>query len=120
MSSLPATNTSKQHRTLTWIIYGLYAASFVLGITSIVAIILNYIKRDSVAGTVYASHFSWQIRTFWIGLAGMVLAVVTLFIVIGWPVAIATIVWVVYRLVMGAVRLMDDQPIAEGKYGLAA
>jgi hypothetical protein len=51
------------------IIYGLYGASFMLGITSIVAIVLNYIKRDSVAGTVYASHFSWQIRTFWIEVA---------------------------------------------------
>jgi uncharacterized membrane protein len=120
MSSLPGTHPTKQQRTLTWLIYGLYAASFVLGITSIVAIVLNYIKRDSVAGTVYASHFSWQIRTFWIGLAGMVLAVVTMVILIGWLVAMATLVWVVYRLVVGALKLMEDQPIAEGKYGLAA
>ena len=120
MSGLPATDTTKQQRALTLIIYGLYGASFVLGITSIVAIVLNYIKRDSVAGTVYASHFSWQIRTFWIGLAGMVLAVVTMAAVIGWVVVVVTVVWVIYRLVMGAVKLMDDQPIAEGKYGLVA
>ncbi len=47
-------------------IYGLYGASFLVGITSIVAIILNYVKRGDVAGTYLESHFTWQIRTFWI------------------------------------------------------
>jgi uncharacterized membrane protein len=120
MSSLSTTDARQQHRTLTWIIYALYAASFVLGITSIAAIILNYVKRDSVAGTVYASHFSWQIRTFWIALAGMVLAIATMAILIGWLIAMATVGWAIYRLVVGPLKLMQDQPIAEGKFGLAA
>jgi uncharacterized membrane protein len=107
-------------RTLTWVVYALYAASFMLGITALAAIIINYIKRPAVVGTVYASHFAWQIRTFWIGLAGMVLAIVTMAILIGWLVAAATVVWAIYRLVVGALKLMADQPIAEGKYGLAA
>ena len=41
----PADDSLRPKKTLTWIVYGLYAASFLVGITSIVAIILNYVKR---------------------------------------------------------------------------
>lgn len=120
MSALtdPAAQRSLRH--LTWAIYALYAASALVGITAIAAIVLNYVKRPAVAGTVYETHFNWQMRTFWIGLAGMVLAVLTMPILIGWLVAGATIVWTVYRLVVGALRLMEEQPVAEGRFGLAA
>jgi uncharacterized membrane protein len=107
-------------RTLTWVVYALYAVSFMLGLTALAAIIINYVKRPAVVGTVYASHFAWQIRTFWIGLAGMVLAVLTMVILIGWVIAALTLVWSVYRLVVGALRLMEDRPVVEGRFGLAA
>ena len=55
-------------KTLTTIIYALYGASFLLGFTAIVAIVMNYVKKDDVAGTFLESHFRWQIRTFWFGL----------------------------------------------------
>jgi uncharacterized membrane protein len=45
-------------------VYGLQAASFVLGFTSIVGLILDYVRRDRVTGTWLESHFTWQIRTF--------------------------------------------------------
>ncbi len=52
---------------LTAIIYALQAASFLVGITFIVAVIINYMKRPEVKGTWLESHFRWQIRTFWVG-----------------------------------------------------
>ncbi len=63
---------------LTHIIYALYAISgFTAGLTGFVAILINYIKRDDVKGTFLASHFSWQIRTYWWslvwGIIGLVL-----------------------------------------------
>jgi len=58
----------KSAKTLTTIIYALYAASYFVGITAIVAIVINYIKKEDVAGTFLESHFRWQIRTFWFGL----------------------------------------------------
>ena len=58
-------NSSSQRLTL--IIYVLYLASFFVGITAIAAIIINYLKKDEVANTYLASHFRWQIRTFWFG-----------------------------------------------------
>ncbi len=53
------------HQKLTEIIYVLYALSLLVGITGIVAIVMNYIKRQDVKGTYLESHFRWQIRTFW-------------------------------------------------------
>ena len=89
----------RSNKTLTWVIYGLYAASFLVGITSIVAIILNYVKRGDVAGTYLESHFTWQIRTFWISLIVAIIGMVLMLVLIGWLVLIADMVWVVYRLV---------------------
>lgn len=113
-------HTSNPQRTLTLIIYALYAASCLLGITAIVAIVLNYVKRAEVADTLYATHFTWQIRTFWLGLGGMVLAVLTMKLLVGWALAVITAVWAIYRLVVGVMKLLDGQPVIEGRYGLAA
>lgn len=107
-------------RTLTWVVYALYALSALVGVTAIAAIIVNYVKRPAVAGTIFESHFEWQIRTFWIGLAGMAAAVLTMGILVGYAIGLVTIVWSVYRLVVGALRLMDDRTVAEGRYGMAA
>src|SRR5258708_29714352 len=73
--------------TLTHVIYGLHAFSLVTGIItaasivfafltgwpSIIAVILNYVKRREARGTWLASHFRWQIRTFWVGMLGVAL-----------------------------------------------
>src|SRR5512137_2963057 len=39
--------------------------TFVFGIPSIIAVVMNYVKRDEARGTWLESHFSWQLRTFW-------------------------------------------------------
>ena len=55
-------------KTITQVVYALQALSFMFGVTALVGLIINYVKREDVAGTVYQSHFDWQIRTFWWGL----------------------------------------------------
>jgi uncharacterized membrane protein len=112
--------TLRSNKTLTWVIYGLYAASFLIGITWIVAIILNYVKRGDVAGTYLESHFNWQIRTFWISLIASIVGVLLMIVLVGWLVLLAVAVWVIYRLVIGALKLSEGKPIVEGKFGLAA
>jgi len=52
-------------KTITTVVYALQALSFAFGVTALVGLIINYVKRDDVAGTLYESHFNWQIRTFW-------------------------------------------------------
>jgi hypothetical protein len=62
----PDSERLRSLRTLTHVLYALYAAYWLTGgLTVLVAIIINYLKRDDVAGTPYEAHFQWQIRTFW-------------------------------------------------------
>jgi uncharacterized membrane protein len=95
--------------TLTKIVYALQAASFLVGVTAVGAVVINYIKFPEVEGTWLESHFRWQIRTFWFGLLWGVVGVVTLFFVIGWFILIADAVWVIYRIVKGYLNLADGK-----------
>ena len=115
--------------TLTYVIYGLHAFSAVTGLTtsvlivtaflfgwpSIIAVILNYVKRSDVRGTWLDSHFSWQIRTFWYSLLWLVVGAVLFVTVVGIPVAYViwwvTGVWVLYRIIRGALALSSERPM---------
>jgi len=85
-------------KTLTAVIYGLYALSMFAGISAIVAIVLNYIKVDDAKGTWLESHFSWQIRTFWWSLLWAVIGGITWIILIGWVVWGVAYIWFIYRI----------------------
>jgi len=103
---------AEANRTITLTVYILHAASlFSGGITSLIAVILNYVKRDDVIGTIYESHFTWQIRTFWIGLGLSVLGWITIFILVGFLILLGTVVWFIYRIVIGWLRLSEGKPI---------
>lgn len=115
--------------TLTHIIYALHAFSALTGITSaafivtaflsgwpsIIAVIINYVKRDAVRGTFLDSHFSWQIRTFWWSLLWVVIALLMAVTIIGIPFAIVTVVltglWVIYRIIRGWIALSNRSPM---------
>ena len=111
MEIIHSTEQEKSAKNVTTIIYALYAASFLIGITAIVAIVMNYIKKEDVAGTFLESHFRWQIRTFWFGMLWGVLGAITFFLVIGWFVLIANVIWVIYRIAKGWLRLNDNKPM---------
>ena len=96
-------------RRLTAVLYALYAASFLFGITALVAIIVNYVKRDDVAGTFLDSHFRWQIRTFWFGLLWLAVGWLTFILLVGWLVLATNCVWLIYRIVKGWLYLNDGK-----------
>lgn len=98
-------------KSLTTVIYALYAVSLFFGITAIVAIVLNYIKREDAEGTWLESHFGWQIRTFWWGLLWGVLGWLTFLILVGWIVWGVAFVWFVYRIAKGWLNLNDNKPM---------
>ncbi len=100
---------------LATICYALYAVSCLVGMTAIAAIIINYLKRDDVAGTWVASHFEWQIKTFWYGLAGAVVSWLLMFVLIGFPLLLAVLVWVIYRIVKGWLALADGKTVDASK-----
>ena len=115
--------------TLTHVVYGLHAFSAIIGIItaaaivtafltgwpSIIAVIINYVKRGDVRGTLLESHFSWQIRTFWWTLLWVVIAGLLFITIIGIPVAWAIFVgvgiWVLYRIARGWLALAANKPM---------
>ena len=114
---------------LTYVIYGLHAFSacsgllspafvvtaFLTGWPSIIAVVMNYLKRGDVRGTWLESHFRWQIRTFWFAALWVLVALLLAATFIGIPLAFALAwvagLWVLYRIVRGWLRLMDRQPM---------
>jgi len=115
--------------TLTHVMYGLHAFSaitglmsaalvvtaFLTGWPSIIAVIMNYVKRSEAAGTFLDSHFSWQLRTFWFALLWVVigwLMIVTIIgAVIGVPILLGVGVWVLYRIARGWINLANRRPM---------
>jgi uncharacterized membrane protein len=89
--------------------------AFVFGLPSIIAVILNYIKRSETRGTFLESHFRWQIRTFWFALLWCVVAGVLFVTVIFIPVAIGIAaiagIWVIYRVARGWLALNEGKPM---------
>lgn len=99
-------------RQLTLILYILYASCWILGgLPAIVAIVINYIKREDAAGTLYESHFAWQMRSFWWGLAWAVVGTITAIIGIGFLILGALVIWLIYRMVKGLLFWNDHKPM---------
>ncbi len=92
------------------IVYALQAASFVIGVTYIAALMIDYLKAPIAKGTWVESHFTWQIRTFWFSLLWGVLAAISMMWMVGMVILTADILWMVYRIVVGWVRLTDNKP----------
>ena len=94
--------------------------SFLFGWPSIIAVIINYVKRNEARGTWLESHFTWQIRTFWFALAWAALVALVsiplavVLVGIGTWIAgmLALGVWAIYRIGRGWLRLKDRQPIS--------
>lgn len=115
---------------LTHFIYGLHAIAvligvtssatvaggFVFGLPSLVAVLLNYLKRGDVNGTWLESHFRWQIRTFWFTALWLVVYGLLIITIIGIPIAWILIVilglWVGYRVIRGWVALFSERPVS--------
>jgi len=96
------------------IVWGCNAVSyFTLGAASIIGLIIAYVKRSDLRGTIYESHMTSAIRTFWISFAGFCLGGLLAFVGIGFLILLATWAWHVFRTVRGLIRAIDDKPIAD-------
>jgi uncharacterized membrane protein len=119
--------------TYTHVIYALHAlavvigvttaativGSFVCGLPSIVAVIMNYARRSGVRGTFLESHFNWQIRTFWFALLWSVViwavSLPLMIVLVGLPLFFlgfgALAIWIIYRVLRGWLALRDRRPM---------
>ncbi|WIO74171.1 hypothetical protein QP938_12855 [Porticoccaceae bacterium LTM1] len=104
----------EQARNLTLAVYILQAAGFFVGgITWVAGVIINHIKQDSVQGTWYASHFRWQMRTFWFALLWLAVATPLIFVMIGFLGYAAVCIWVIYRIIRGWLNFNERRPMYE-------
>ena len=94
-----------------YITYAMYALGIFIGLTPIVGVILAYIKRDEMQGTVYYDHMQFLIKTFWVSLIGMVIGAILMLVLIGYLVLLAVGVWYIFRVVLGIVKLLDNKPV---------
>lgn len=109
------------------IVMGLFGQAFIVtmfvfGLPSLIAVVMSYVKRDEARGTWLASHFRWQIRTFWIAFAAVVCIWLVFgplsLILIGIPFLIGgliiTGIWAAYRVVRGWMALAEGRPLPSG------
>ena len=90
---------------------------FLFSLPSIIALVMNYARRDAVQGTWLASHFSWQRHTFWVAFGCVLVIWLTLgvlaLVLIGIPFMLLAYflvgLWVIYRIARGWLALRDGQ-----------
>ena len=89
--------------------------SFIGGIPSIVAVVMNYARRSATRGTYLESHFRWQLRTFWFAVLWACVSVLVMLTIIGIFAGLAGLaaltIWIIYRLVRGWLALRDKRPM---------
>lgn len=85
--------------------------SFIGSVPSIIAVVLNYLKRSDARGTWAESHYRWQIRTFWFAVLWVVVAFLLIFTFVGTPLGLGVLgvltLWLIYRIGRGWMRLHD-------------
>ena len=130
---------NKQSRSLVTynhITYLLYVLSyFTAGLLWIVPIFMNYAKRRDADGTWLATHFDWQIKTFWYSIVWFIvgIGIITfalgsfgvsmmadsgniavgsvLLASIGFIIMGVAFIWHLYRIVRGWIALADGRPV---------
>lgn len=98
-------------RTVVLVVYVLQALSFFVGITALIGVIIDYVKRDDARGTWLESHIRWQIRTFWWSLLWGVIGLITAWAVVGFIILGILYIWIIYRVIKGWLKLMDRKPL---------
>ena len=134
MNSMPVSSAEPPPGLVTaaHLVYGLHSLSILIGVTtaatvvgafvfglpSIVAVIINYVKRGEARGSFLESHFRWQIRTFWFTALWCLVGGVVFITILGIPIALAIFfgagLWAIYRIVRGWLALRDRKAMYSG------
>ncbi len=92
------------------LIYILYLVGLLIGITPLIGVVLAYLNRGK-ADEICENHYTWIIRTFWIGLLYGFISLLLTFLVVGIFLMIATAVWIVVRCVVGLQKINRNEPL---------
>lgn len=113
------TESIKKWATMHYILH-LVGIVFTVGTLTLIAVVLNYVKRDDANGTYVRSHMdymisSWWKMVLWTVILGAILTVITIFtlglgfflwFIIGIPAIIFAI-----RMILGLIKLSDSRAI---------
>jgi len=103
-------SSAESDRTLAVVAYALHLFGAIAGIPSIVALVINYVKRDGY-DELFDSHHAWMIRSFWWAILWCVLGLVTLVIGVGVAILVLAWLWYIYRHVRGLIALINGEPL---------
>jgi uncharacterized membrane protein len=95
------------------LVYVLYLASVLVGLTVLIGLVMAYVNRPQVRGTWVESHYTYQIRTFWIGLVYSLACVLLMVVGVGFLLIIAVAVWAIVRCIKGLQWVAAGQPVPD-------
>jgi uncharacterized membrane protein len=117
MAALPYENPRPvvSDNTFALAVYVLYGVSyFASGVSALIGVVIAHMKVVD-ADPMLQSHYRFQIRTFWIGLAYLAIGVLLCMVLIGIPILVWWFVWSLVRIVKGGLLLVEHKPIANPK-----
>jgi uncharacterized membrane protein len=101
--------SESSERSLVNIVYILYLAGLIFGVTALIGLVIAYVNRDGGPEWL-RSHYDFQIRTFWIGLLYLAIGSLLTLIVIGWLLIPLWYVWLIVRCARGMKHLARAEP----------
>jgi uncharacterized membrane protein len=96
-------------RQLAMIVYGAYLLGLILWPLGVAGLVLAYVNRDAAPDWL-KTHYTFQIRTFWITFLYFFLSAVLCVVLIGFPLLVATAVLFVVRCALGLNFLLKHEP----------
>lgn len=109
LEPIPPAQPWMDERQMALIIYILFLAPLG-GVTHLVGLVLAYVARDSAAPWL-RSHYTYMIRTFWMGLLYFIIAVALCALLIGFALLPFVFLWFVVRCAVGLMRLFRNEPV---------
>ena len=91
------------------LIYILYLAGLVTGITVLIGVVMAYLYRPDAPDWV-RSHYDFQIRTFWIAVAMSVAGTLLSVVLVGFLLLLFEVVWLIIRCVKGMQVVARGEP----------
>ena len=99
--SQPPTISNKQ---VALIVYILYFVAYFTGLTALIGVIIAHVQIAS-ADPLLATHYRFQIRTFWIGVLYLVIGTVLTVVIVGIVMLLWWFIWSLVRNVKGTLAL---------------
>ena len=108
-AQFPRDTIKEDNKDITNLVYLLQAIAVFTALPFLIAVIINYAKKNDVEGSLAESHFRWQIRTFWFSLLWGIIGGILVFVLVGYGILFLNYIWIIYRIIKGWLRLNDNK-----------